>query len=135
LLQVHHAQALQQSLEHFICHTLGQQIRNLVLASAIAQSKLSITNQFSQVMKPHLNMLAPSVCNRILRKIYCRNIIHKRVVASSSPHPNSFIRFTNHIAWQALNDAAMYSASQEESATTGSFFEHHEIGVLPNIKM
>ncbi|MCI51472.1 hypothetical protein A2U01_0072716 [Trifolium medium] len=27
--------------------------------------------------------------------------------------------------------AAMYSTSQEERATTGSFFEHHEIGAPP----
>ncbi|MCI63468.1 hypothetical protein A2U01_0084725 [Trifolium medium] len=35
------------------------------------------------------------------------------------------------MARQVLSDAAMYSASQEERATTGSFFEHHEIGAPP----
>src|SRR3954468_11097794 len=68
-------------------------------------------------------------------RLIAETLSTRRVIASPSLLLSSFNRFISHMAWQAHNDAAIYSASQDESATTSSFFEHQEIGVLPSIKM
>jgi len=43
------------------------------------------------------------------------------ILVSNFSLPSSSIEFINQLAWQALNDASIYSASHDESATTGSF--------------
>ncbi|MCI49126.1 hypothetical protein A2U01_0070369, partial [Trifolium medium] len=44
----------------------------------------------------------------------------------------SSIKFTSQMAWHAHSDVAMYSASQDDNATTDSFLEHQVIGAPPN---
>jgi hypothetical protein len=53
------------------------------------------------------------------------------VTVSELLHVISSMRFFNQIACVAHIDAAMYSTSHDDKATTYSFSEHQEINALP----
>lgn len=72
---------------------------------------------------------------RFLERFIAETLSTMGVTASLSSLHNSFNKFINHAAWHAHNEVAIYTNSQEESVTTSSFFEHHEIDVSSNIKM
>ena len=47
---------------------------------------------------------------------------------------NSLMSAESHKHWQAISVEAIYSASQEDKATTFYFLEHHEIGACMYLK-
>jgi len=92
------------------------------------QFDASPANLISQKVVFSVDMLASSVRHWFLARSIADLLSTSNSTVSSLNIFNSLSKAVSHSAWQAAEQAAMYSASQVERATTVCFFELQDIG-------